>query len=200
MDLGICTALNEKNIWENLCFQVGIISKLASYFVPTTLFSWSHLEAFDLLSYDCCVVAFRHRISRLNTFVRAFVVFEGGRSLPNDTITPRVSVPILHPREIRLVVMWSQTVRQSKPNNRNKSRYEASEMLTYRVREHNKTGQTIKEKKKKKTNGVVGFKNRSSTRNNVCQSFSSPLQRVVPYILVHDQRSIFQDRITNTPH
>ena len=27
------------------------------------------------------------------------------------------------------------------------------------------------------------------------QSFSSPLQRVVPYILVHDQRSIFQDRI-----
>ena len=28
-----------------------------------------------------------------------------------------------------------------------------------------------------------------------CQYFSSPLQRVVPYILVHDQRSIFQDRI-----
>ena len=29
----------------------------------------------------------------------------------------------------------------------------------------------------------------------MCQSFSSPLHRVVPYILVHDQRSIFQDRI-----
>ena len=28
-----------------------------------------------------------------------------------------------------------------------------------------------------------------------CQSFSSPLQRVVPYILAHDQRTIFQDRI-----
>ena len=28
-----------------------------------------------------------------------------------------------------------------------------------------------------------------------CQSFSSPLQRVVPYILVHDHRSIFQDHI-----
>ena len=28
-----------------------------------------------------------------------------------------------------------------------------------------------------------------------CQSFSSPLQRVAPYILVHDQRSFFQDRI-----
>ena len=30
--------LNEKNIWENMYFQVGIISKLASYFVPTTHF------------------------------------------------------------------------------------------------------------------------------------------------------------------
>ena len=80
---------NEKNVWENIYFQVGIISKLASYFVPTTLFSRSHLEASGLLSYDCCVVAFRYRISRLNTFVRAFVVFEGGRSLPpNDIITP----------------------------------------------------------------------------------------------------------------
>ena len=82
--------LNKKNMWENIYFQVGIISKLASYFVPTTLFSWPHLEAFGLLLYDCCVVAFRYRISRLNTFVRAFVVFEGGRSLPNDIITPSV--------------------------------------------------------------------------------------------------------------
>ena len=43
-----------------------------------------------LLSYDCCVVAFRYRISRLNTFVRAFAVFEGGHSLSNDIITPNV--------------------------------------------------------------------------------------------------------------
>ena len=28
-----------------------------------------------------------------------------------------------------------------------------------------------------------------------CQSFSSLLQRVVPYILVHNPRSIFKDRI-----
>ena len=82
--------LERKKHIENIYFQVGIVSKLASYFVPTTLFSWSHLEAFGLLSYDCCVVAFRYRISRLNTFVRAFVVFEGGRSLPNDIITPSV--------------------------------------------------------------------------------------------------------------
>ena len=33
-----------------------------------------------------------------------------------------------------------------------------------------------------------------------CQSFSSPLQRVVPYILVQFPRSIFRDRIINTPH
>ena len=32
-----------------------------------------------------------------------------------------------------------------------------------------------------------------------CQSFSSPPQRVVLYILVHDQRSILQDRI-KLPH
>ena len=36
------------------------------------------------------VVSFRYRISRLNTFVRAFVVFQGGCSLPNDIITPSV--------------------------------------------------------------------------------------------------------------
>ena len=83
-------SLNKNNIRENIYFQVGIISKLASSFVPTALFLGSHLEAFGLLSYDCYVVAFRYQISRLNTFVRAFVVFEGGRSLPNDTITPRV--------------------------------------------------------------------------------------------------------------
>ena len=63
---------------------------LASYSVPTTLFSKSHLEAFGLLSYDCYVFAFRYQISRLNTFVRAFVVSEEGRSLPNDTIRPSV--------------------------------------------------------------------------------------------------------------
>ena len=78
---------------------------LASYFVPTTLFLWSHLEACGgLLSYDCCVVVFRYQISQLNTFVRAFVVFEGGRFLPNDTMTPSVSVLILHPREIHLLL------------------------------------------------------------------------------------------------
>ena len=91
---------------------------VASYFVPTTLFSWSHLKAFGLRSYDCCVVAFRYRISRLNTFVRAFVVFEGGRFLPNDIITPTVSV-LIHLKEIQLIIIWSKTVRQSKPNNRN---------------------------------------------------------------------------------
>ena len=105
-------SLNEKTIRENIYFQVGITSKLASYFVPTTLFSYSHLEAIGLLSYDCCVVPFRYRLSRLYTFVRAFVVFEGGRFLPNDIITPSV-VLIIRPREIQLIILWSQTVRQS---------------------------------------------------------------------------------------
>ena len=122
LDLGIYMQsfqLNEKQIWENIYFQVGIISKLASYFVLTTLFSWLQLEAFGVLSYDCCVVAFRHRISRLKPFVQAFVVFEGGVPYPTTSLQ-LVSVLILHSREIQLIIiMWSQTVRQSKPNNRN---------------------------------------------------------------------------------
>ena len=79
-------SLNEKNI------GVGIISKLASYFLPTTLLSWLDLQAFGIPPHDCCVVAFRSRISRLNIFVRMFIVYEGGRSLPNDIITPSVRV------------------------------------------------------------------------------------------------------------
>ena len=54
--LGSChiQSLNEKIVRENIYSQVGIISKLVSYFVPTTRFSWSHLEVFGLLctSYD----------------------------------------------------------------------------------------------------------------------------------------------------
>ena len=48
LDLGICRARTTKTR-ENIYLQVGIISKLASYFVLTKLFSWSHLEAFGLL-------------------------------------------------------------------------------------------------------------------------------------------------------
>ena len=55
-DLGIyMQSLNEKIMWENIYFlQVAIISKLTSYFVSTTPFSWSHLEACGQLctSYD----------------------------------------------------------------------------------------------------------------------------------------------------
>ena len=66
-------------------------SKLASYFVPATPFSWSHLEAFGLLSYDCCVVAFRDRISRPNPFVR-------GLSSRGAVLYPTTS---LHPVSVR---------------------------------------------------------------------------------------------------
>ena len=91
LDLGIyMQSLNEKNIWENIYFQVGIISKVTGFlFRPRHTVFMSHIEAFGPFSYACCVVACRYRISRLNTFVRAFVVFEGGRSLPN-IITPSV--------------------------------------------------------------------------------------------------------------
>ena len=74
-------------------------------------------------------------------------------------------------------------------------------MLAYRVREHNKIDQRPQHRQKiNTTNEVVAFKSRR-TRSNVFQLlFSSPLQRVVPYILVPDQRSIFQDRIKNILH
>ena len=74
------------------------ISKLASFPIWLLISSPPHLlhsHTSKRLAYfahrttDCCVVAFRHRISRLNTFVRAFIVFEGGRSLPS-IITPSV--------------------------------------------------------------------------------------------------------------
>ena len=83
-------SLNENKVRENIYFQVGVIFKMSSCLVTTARFSWSNFEAFDPLSYECYVVAFRYQISRLNTFVRQFVLFEGGRSLPNDTITPSV--------------------------------------------------------------------------------------------------------------
>ena len=72
-------------------------SKLASF--PNWLLISSsphvfHGHTLKRLAYfhttECCVVAFRYRISRLNTFVQAFVVFEGGRSLPNKITTPSV--------------------------------------------------------------------------------------------------------------
>ena len=76
LDLGIyMQSLNEKTyiyIWKNIYFQVGITSKLASYFVPTTLF---HGHTSKRLAYcahcttGCCVVALQYWISRLNTFL-----------------------------------------------------------------------------------------------------------------------------------
>ena len=40
-------------------------------------------------------------------------------AVPYPTSLHPVSVLVLHPREIQLIIMWSQTVRQGKPNNRN---------------------------------------------------------------------------------
>ena len=66
-------------------FQNGFIFRPNhTFFMVTTRSVW------PVLTYECCVVAFRYRISRLNTFSRAFVVFEGGRSQPNDIIIPGV--------------------------------------------------------------------------------------------------------------
>ena len=67
----------------------------------------------------------------------AFVVLTSILSFFPTTSVHPVSVLILHPinREIPVqIVMWSQTVRQSKPNSRNSSKKgKASEVLAYRV-------------------------------------------------------------------
>ena len=71
-------------------------------------------------------------------------------------------------------------------------------LAAYRVREHNKTGQTIKQKENKtqRTESLLKIAVRETSFR---QSFTSPLQGVVPGVLVHDPPSIFQDRITNIP-
>ena len=147
LDLGIyMQSLNEKTYiymekhlfpsWHN--FQIGFL------FRPHHTFSWSHLEAFGLLCtlHDwllCrCSSILDFKVKYLSLFERS-LSSRGAVSYP--TSLHPVSVLTIHSinREIQLIIMLSQTVRQSKPNNRNPSRYKASEMLAYRVREHNKT-------------------------------------------------------------
>ena len=73
-------------------------------------------------------------------------------------------------------------------------------LAAYRVQEHNKTAQTVKPIQfgKKQTQRTESLLEIAVRKTMFCQSFTSPLQRVVPYVLVHDPPSIFQDRIINT--
>ena len=74
LELGIfLQSLNKKNTnMGKHFFQVGIISKLASYFVPITLFHGHTSKRLAFCAHrttDYCVVAFRYRISRLGHFL-----------------------------------------------------------------------------------------------------------------------------------
>ena len=80
-------------------YGITFSSKLASFFIWLLISSsphFFHVHSSKRLTYcahrttDCCVGDFQYRISRIDTFVRAFVIFEGGRSLPNKIITPSV--------------------------------------------------------------------------------------------------------------
>ena len=86
LDLGIICRTSAKQSCENVFFPSGIILKLAFFFIPTTLFAWSHLEAFGLLPYSCCVVAFRIRICWSNPICQS-VVFKRGRCPHNGIST-----------------------------------------------------------------------------------------------------------------
>ena len=117
-------SLNEKTYqeWENICFQVGIISKLASYFVPTTLFSivtprsvWPIVRIVRLTAVSLLFdIGFQGYIPLFERSLSS----RGAVPYPTTSLHP-VFVLILHPRKIQLIILWSQTVRQSKPNNRN---------------------------------------------------------------------------------
>ena len=95
------------------------------------------------------------------------VVFTLNRSFyPTTSAVHPVSVLILHPREIQ--IMWSQTVETEKTKTTTMNQGKASEMLAYRVREHNKTSQTrkirkIRTKKTKKRSTSTYFIHRSTT-------------------------------------
>ena len=120
----ICRAWTKQTyqVRENIYFQVGIISKLASYFVPTTLF-------FMVTPRSVWPVVHIVRLTAVSLlfdigFLGSTPLFErslssrGATPYPTTSLHP-VSVPILHPRAIQLTILWSQTVRLSKPNNRN---------------------------------------------------------------------------------
>ena len=113
-------SLNEKNIpvWENIYFQVGIISKF--WLLVSSPQHFFHGHTPKRLAY-CRTTAmpllfdirFHGSIPLLERSL-----FKRAVSYPETPLHP-VSVLILHPREIQLIIMWSQTITQSKPNNRN---------------------------------------------------------------------------------
>ena len=88
-------SLDDQNTWENIYSHVCTISKPIGFFSrPHTTGSmitprsvWPIVVHIVRLT---AVPLHRCRISRLNTVVRAFVVFEGGCSLPINIITPSV--------------------------------------------------------------------------------------------------------------
>ena len=68
-------------------------------------------------------------------FLIVCVVFTVNCSFHPTTSAHPESV-LIHPREIH--ILWSQTVKQSEPNSRD-YQGKVSEVLAYRVQEHNKT-------------------------------------------------------------
>ena len=138
------------------------------------------------------------------------IIFQGQVPLFERSLSSKGAVPyhytqcpcwffILERYKLLDIILWSQTVGQSRPNNRNYSRYKGSETLAaYRVRKHNKTGQTIKQTENKHERSRF---QKSQYEKQCYVSFfhrrSKESFRV--NILVQDPPSIFQDRIINIP-
>ena len=206
LDLGMCRAWTKKTylVWENIYFQVGIISKLASYFVPTTLFSWSHLEAFGLLctSHDwllCrCFSISDFKVKYLCSSVRCV---RGGPFPTQRHHYTQCSCWFFILERCNLLFcghrLWWDRVNQTIAINQGISKWNASNVPGTRTQQNRPDHKITNRKQTQRTESLLKIAVRETM---FCQSFSSPLQRVVPYKMVQDPRSIFQDRIINFPH
>ena len=80
----------------------------------------------------------------------------------DDQYTHAVSVLTLHPREVKLIIMWSQTVRQGKPKTTAINQDKAGQTLAQRVLERpkqHKPGHNVEVKKNLTQNPRNALKN-----------------------------------------
>ena len=108
------------------------------------------------------------------------VAFAFNRSFYSTTSVYTVSMLILHPSEIQ--IRWSQTGWQRKSNTTAINQGVAREMLAYLAREHNKTSQTRKKKRKMVSKGDRKGDRSSEERDAI----SKRLQEQHIYVLIRN--------------
>ena len=146
LDLGICRAWRNKTyIWQNIFFQVGAISKLASYFVPHHTFFMVTPRSvwFIVVRLLCsCFLISDFTVKYLCSSLRCL----RGGPFPTQRHPYTQCVGWFFILAINNLLLCGHRLwdRESQTVTIDQGIYTASEMLACRVREHNKTGQTIK--------------------------------------------------------